>query len=239
MPREQVEALDPEPTKEGVRIVETTAHQIRVLIADDHAILRDGLRKLLSEEADIVVVGEAGDGHEALKKVEELKPDVLLLDIAMPGHNGISVAKKVKALSPATRVLVLTMHQEEEYVFETLRAGASGYVLKDAAASDLVGAIRSASKGDTFLSPGVSKLVVRDESRGTPTLKTVSQHLTNREREVCKLLAEGHTVPKIASMIGISRKTVDVHKTRLMKKLDIHNRAELVKYSIANKLIEL
>ena len=215
------------------------ATKIRVLIADDHAILRDGLRKLLSQEPDMQVVGEAGDGPEALKKVEELRPDVILLDITMPGMNGIAVAKKVKAAAPNAKIVILTMHMEEEYVYETLRAGASGYVLKDAASDDLVGAIRAAFRGEQYLSPGVSKLVVRDESRGQPTLKTVSQHLTNREREVCKLLAEGHTVPKIAGMIGISRKTVDVHKTRLMKKLDIHNRAELVKYSIANKLIEL
>jgi len=209
------------------------------LLADDHAILRHGLSKLLAQEPDMQIVGEAGDGPEALKKAEELKPDVIVLDIAMPGMNGLAVAKKLKAAAPAAKVVILTMHQEEEYVYETLRAGASGYVLKDAASDDLIGAIRAAFRGEQYLSPMVSKLIVREESRGTQTLKTVSQHLTNREREVCKLLAEGHTVPKIAGMIGISRKTVDVHKTRLMKKLDIHNRAELVKYSIANKLIEL
>ncbi|HVY62605.1 MAG TPA: response regulator transcription factor [Planctomycetota bacterium] len=221
--------------------MELTATKIRVLIADDHAILRDGLRKLLSEEEDIEVVGEARDGHDALKKAEELKPDVILLDIAMPGLNGLAVAKKLKAAASGAKILILTMHQEEEYVYETLRAGASGYVLKDAAAPELVGAIRAAKRGEQYLSPNISRLVVKDESRagGGKEIKTVSQHLTNREREVCKLLAEGHTVPKIASMIGISRKTVDVHKTRLMKKLDIHNRAELVKYSITNKLIEI
>jgi two-component system response regulator NreC len=217
-----------------------TATKIRVMIADDHAILRDGLRKLLSEEEDIDVVGEASDGHDALKKAEELKPDVILLDLAMPGLNGLAVAKKLKSAASNARILILTMHQEEEYVYETLRAGASGYVLKDAAAPELVGAIRAAKRGEQYLSPNISRLVVRDESRGgSKEIKTVSQHLTNREREVCKLLAEGHTVPKIATMIGISRKTVDVHKTRLMKKLDIHNRAELVKYSITNKLIEI
>jgi two-component system response regulator NreC len=220
--------------------LETTAPKIRVLIADDHAILRDGLRKLLNEEADLDVVGEARDGHDALRRAEELAPDVVLLDMAMPGLNGLTVAKRLRSALPAAKILILTMHQEEEYVYETLRAGASGYVLKDAAAPELVSAIRAARRGETYLSPGVSRLIVRDEGRdGQKELRTVSQHLTNREREVCKLLAEGHTVPKIASLIGISRKTVDVHKTRLMKKLDIHNRAELVKYSIANKLIEL
>jgi DNA-binding NarL/FixJ family response regulator len=214
--------------------------RIKVLIADDHAILRDGLRKLLAEEQDLEVVGEARDGHDALKKAEELKPDVILLDVAMPGLNGIAVAKRLKSAAPNARILILTMHQEEEYVYETLRAGAAGYILKDAASDELVGAIRAARRGEQFLSPGISRLVVRDETRsGGKEIQTVSQHLTNREREICKLLAEGHTVPKIADMIGISRKTVDVHKTRLMKKLDIHNRADLVKYSIANKLIEI
>jgi two-component system response regulator NreC len=136
-------------------------------------------------------------------------------------------------------VLILTVHQEEEYVYETLRAGASGYVLKDAAAPDLIGAIRKAATGEVYLSPEVSRLVVKDETRNKGEIKTVSQELTPREREICKLLAEGHTVPEIAGMIGISRKTVDVHKTRLMKKLDIHNRAGLVRYAIQNKLIQI
>jgi DNA-binding NarL/FixJ family response regulator len=223
--------------------LESTATKIRVLVADDHAILRDGVRKLVNEIPDMEVVGEARDGNDALRQAEALTPDVILLDLTMPGLNGIAVAKRLKTAVPTSKILILTMHQEEEYVYETLRAGAAGYVLKDAAAEDLIGAIRKASKGEQFLSPAVERLIVRDESKGAAArgseIRTVSQHLTNREREVCKLLAEGHTVPKIAEMIGISRKTVDVHKTRLMKKLDIHNRAELVKFSIANKLIEL
>lgn len=214
-----------------------SATKIRVLIADDHTILREGLRKLLSEESDIEVVGEAADGNEAIRKAEELKPDVVLLDLAMPGLNGIAAAKRLRASPNPTKVLILTVHQEEEYVYETLRAGASGYVLKDAAAPELVQAIRQAAKGEVYLSPDVSRLVVKEEGRAE--IKTVSQELTNREREICKLLAEGHTVPEIATMLGISRKTVDVHKTRLMKKLDIHNRAELVRYAIQNKLVRL
>ncbi len=214
--------------------------KIRVLIADDHTILREGLRKLLSEESDIEVVGEAADGHEAIRKAGELKPDIVLLDVAMPGLNGIMAAKRLRASPNPVKVLILTVHQEEAYVSETLRAGASGYVLKDAAAPELVKAIRQAARGEVYLSPEVSRLVVKEQGRGGATeIKTVSQELTNREREICKLLAEGHTVPEIAQMIGISRKTVDVHKTRLMKKLDIHNRAELVRYAIQNKIVRL
>jgi two-component system response regulator NreC len=214
-----------------------TETKIRVMIADDHTILREGLRKLLAEENDIEVVGEAADGQEALNKATALKPDVILLDLAMPGMNGIAAAKRLRTLAPGSKVLILTVHQEEEYVYETLRAGAAGYVLKDAAAPDLIGAIRKTAKGEQYLSPDIARLVVKEEGR--TDIKTVSQELTNREREICKLLAEGHTVPEIATLIGISRKTVDVHKTRLMKKLDIHNRAELVKYAIQNKLIVL
>lgn len=211
--------------------------KIRVLIADDHTILREGLRKLLEEETDIEVVGEAADGHEAIAKATALKPDVILLDVAMPGMNGIAAAKRLRTTAPGSKVVILTVHQEEEYVYETLRAGACGYVLKDAAAPELIGAIRKTARGEVYLSPEVSRLVVREE--GLTEIKTVSQELTNRELEICKLLAEGHTVPEIATMISISRKTVDVHKTRLMKKLDVHNRAELVKYAIQNKLVHL
>ena len=218
---------------------QVTATKIRVMIADDHTILREGLRKLLSEEEDINVVGEAADGNEAIRRAEELKPDVILLDLAMPGLNGIATAKRLRNVVGTAKILILTVHQEEEYVYETLRAGASGYVLKDAAAPDLVDAIRKAARGEVYLSPDVSRLVVKEDGQGRGEIKTVSQELTNREREICKLLAEGHTVPEIATMIGISRKTVDVHKTRLMKKLDIHNRAELVKYAIQNKLVQL
>ena len=211
---------------------------IKVFMVDDHPILRMGLRNLLEEEADLEVVGEAGDGREAVKKVTELKPDVALLDISMPGLNGIQAARRLKTAAPETRVVILTVHQEEEYVSEALRAGASAYVLKDAAVNDLVQAIRAAAEGKTYLSPDVERLVVTDGGSASD-VKTVSQHLTNREREVCKLLALGHTVPEIASMIGISRKTVDVHKTRLMKKLAVHNRAELVTYAIKNKLVDV
>ncbi|MFC1708151.1 response regulator, partial [Planctomycetota bacterium] len=218
------------------RVIDTDT--VRVVVADDHPVLREGLCKLLAEETGFEVVGEAGDGREAVRKVSEFTPDVVVLDVSMPGMNGIQAAHKLKAVSPSTKIVMLTVHQEEEYVCEALRAGASAYVLKDAEIGDLITAIRAAIKGETYLSPGVEKLII-ESGDGSGEIRAVSQHLTKREREVCKMLAIGHTVPEIATMIGISRKTVDVHKTRLMKKLGVHNRAELVTYAIKNKLVEV
>ena len=209
------------------------------VVEDDHR-LRRQILEILKGIPDIECVGAYPSAEEALVGIPEKRPDVVLMDIKLPKMSGIQCVAELKKVLPTLQVIMVTVYEDSERIFKALKAGASGYVLKDAAAPELVGAIRAAKRGDTYLSPGVSRLVVRKESgKGTKELKTVSQHLTNREREVCKLLAEGHTVPAIAGMIGISRKTVDVHKTRLMKKLDIHNRAELVKYSITNKLIEL
>lgn len=211
---------------------------IRVLVADDHAILRQGLRQLLEEEPDLEVVGEASDGQEALKKAVELRPDVIVLDVSMPGTTGLQAARKFKTALPKAGIVMLTVHQIEEYVYEALRAGVRGYVLKDAAPAELVDAIRAAHAGETFLSDEIARLVIDTGDRESE-VQVVSQSLTKREREVCRMLAMGHTVPEIAKIIGISRKTVDVHKTRLMKKLDIHNRAELVRYAIQNRLVEV
>lgn len=209
---------------------------LRVVIADDHAILRQGLRQLLEDEG-FDVVGEAADGQEAIERVMELHPDVVLLDVSMPGLGGIQAAQKLTVLCPETKVVMLTVHQVEEYIAEALKAGARGYVLKDAAAAEVIEAIRVAHRGETYLSPSVSRLVV---DLGRPEeVRTLSQRLTSREREVCRMLALGNTVPEIAEILGISRKTVDVHKTRLMKKLDLHNRAELVRYAIQNRMVEV
>jgi len=208
-----------------------------VLIADDHALLRDGLRRLIAGEADLEVAGEAADGREALEKIASLRPDVVLLDLAMPLLNGTEVARSVRTNAPGTRVVVVTMHQEEEFIFEAVRAGVNGYVLKDASAEELLGAVRAAARGERYFASSIAR-VVEDTGakRGAPE-RPPSQRLTGREREVLQLLAEGKSVPEIATLIGISRKTVDVHKTRLMKKLDIHNRASLVRYAIANKVV--
>jgi two-component system response regulator NreC len=217
----------------------TRTSKIRVMIADDHTILREGLKKLVDEDPGMECVGEAPDGSSAIHAAQQIRPDVLLLDLAMPGLNGIATAKKVRTATPETRILILTVHDEEETVSNALRAGAAGYVLKDAPSEDLLDAIRRTHKGEVYLSPEVSKLVVDGRRAPRRGVRTVSQELTNREREVCRHLAAGRSVPDIATILGISRKTVDVHKTRLMKKLDIHNRAALVKYAIQNRLIHV
>mgnify|MGYP003574406185 CR=1 FL=1 len=209
----------------------------RIVVADDHPVLREGLKQLLSEREGFEVVGEAGDGRELVRRATELRPDVVVIDLTMPGMNGIQAARKLRGVLPDAKLIVLTVREEEELVYEALRAGVNAYVLKGHGVDDLAGAIDAALRGERYLSPAIDRLVV--DTEGKAGLKTVSQQLTNREREVCKLLALGHTVPEIAAMIGISRKTVDVHKTRLMKKLAVHNRAELVTYAMKNGLVEV
>lgn len=213
------------------------ANLTTVVIADDQPLLREGLRRLLEEEPDLQIVGEAKDGQEVVTKVVERAPNVVVLDIHMPGTSGLQAARKLRAKAPATAIVMLTVHDTEEYVYEALKAGVKGYVLKDAAPKDLADAIRAASRGESYLSPSVAKLVVEPTAEGAE-VQMVSQRLTKREREVCRMLAMGYTVPEIAGIIGISRKTVDVHKTRLMKKLDVHNRAELVRFALQNNMLE-
>jgi len=211
--------------------------KISVLLADDHAVLRRGLRRLLEEETDIEVVAEAADGREAIKKAIELKPDVILLDVNMPGLNGIQVARRLKTQVPGSRIVILTVHEVESYVRDALKAGVRGYLSKDAAPEELADAIRVVGDGDLYLSAAVERFVLERPSE-TGGVVTVSDKLTKRERQVCRMLALGHTVPEIAQIIGISRKTVDVHKTRLMRKIDVHNRADLVRYALQNGVVD-
>ncbi|GIW72896.1 MAG: DNA-binding response regulator [Planctomycetota bacterium] len=209
---------------------------IRVLIADDHTLVRQGLRRLLEAQRDIEVVGEAGDGPETVRAVVERNPDVVLLDLTMPGSSGAQLVRRVRAQAPGVKVVVLTVHETEEFVSEALRAGAAGYVLKEGSSEELLAALRAVMQDEVYLSPSVARLVTLEG--GDPRrVRTLSQRLTAREREVCRYLAQGYTVPETAALLGISRKTVDVHKTRLMRKLGVHNRADLVKYAIANKLV--
>lgn len=215
---------------------------IRILLADDHTILRAGLQKLLSEEKDLEIVGEACNGREAVQKVQELNPDIVLMDIGMPVMNGMEATKQIKKRNNDVKILVLTMHDNEEYLFQVLQAGASGYVLKKAADSDLVNAIHVVSRGDCFLYPSAAKMVVEDYldklKHGREPTSTYDT-LTDREREILTLVAEGYTNREIAESLFISVKTVETHKANIMEKLNLHKRAELVRYAIRKGMLSV
>jgi len=213
---------------------------IRVLLADDHTILRAGLKMMLSVQPDIEIVGEASDGRQAIAEAQRVQPDVILMDITMPELNGIEATRQVKKLLPETRVLVLTMHENEEYLFQVLRAGASGYILKEAADTELISAIRSVYAGRFYLSPPAQAMMVGDYMQ---RVRAGEEHdsysgLTEREREILKLVAEGYTNNQIGERLVISPKTVDTHRTHVMDKLNLHSRAELVKYAMRRGLLE-
>lgn len=212
---------------------------IRVLLAEDHTIVRKGLRSLLESEKGILVVGEAADGREAIDQVGRLRPDVVIMDIGMPGLNGLESTRQIKERYANIQVLILTVHTSEEYVFQILRAGASGYVVKQAAPKELISAIRAVNRGDAFLSPSISRKVV-DEfvKNGAATTQWDSyEKLTPREREVLQLIAEGHTTRVIAELLHISVKTAETHRAHLMHKLDMRSTAELTRYAISKGVI--
>src|SRR4030042_1190339 len=202
--------------------------KIKVLVVDDHAVVRDGLCALLRLTPDIEVVGEAGNGREALEMVKKLLPDVVLMDIAMPIMGGLEATRRICKEFPGTKVLVLTQYDDKEYVFPVIEAGASGFISKVAASSELASGIRSVYQGDSYLSPSVARLLIEDYQRGSRLVgHDPYGELTNREREILKLVSEGHTTQDIADMLAISLKTVEGHRTSLMAKLGIHNRTEL------------
>ena len=207
---------------------------IRVILADDHDIVRQGLRLVLEKE-HIEVLGEASDGLEAIRLIQELRPDIALLDLDMPGLDGLAVLREAARACPQTRTVILTRHMEEPYAVEALRIGARGYVLKTQASTDLVAAIQHVYRGEVYLSPRISKAVVQAYLSNTdaPNAK-----LSVRERQVLQLVGEGHSTKKIATLLGISVKTADTHRTKVMEKLDIHQTAGLVRYAIRNGLIE-
>ncbi len=214
--------------------------RIRVLLADDHAILRDGIRALLTDHPDIVVIGEAEDGHWAVHLAHELHPDVVLMDIGMPRLNGLEATRQIKHDCPEVAVLILTMHDNEEYLRQVLAAGASGYVLKRAAASELVAAIRAVHRGEAALSPAVARMLIEDYLRSEDgRIAATPSDLTPREREVLQLIAEGHTSKQIAELPCLSVKTVQAHRTSLMQKLDLHDRGDLIKYAIQKRIIDV
>jgi two-component system response regulator NreC len=213
--------------------------KIKVLVVDDHTIVRDGICVLLGLAGDIEIVGEASNGKEAIEMVKKFKPDIVIMDIAMPIMNGIEATRRINKEFPEIKVLALTQYSNKEYVYPIIEAGAKGFISKTAASSELASGIRAINKGDSFLSPSVAKVFVEDYQVGS-TIRTNNDpydELTYREREILKLLAEGYTINEIAEMLIISPKTVDGHKTRLMSKLDIHSRADLIKYAVRKGII--
>jgi two-component system response regulator NreC len=202
---------------------------IRVLLAEDHTIVRKGLRSLLEDEAGIEVIGEAEGGTEAVQMTQQLLPDVVLMDISMPGLSGLEATRQIKKRFPEVKVLVLTRHANEEYVLQILQAGASGYVVKKAAPTELISGIQAVYRGDSFLSPSISKQVIEEYVRKAEggRVKSSYERLTEREREVLQRIAEGHSSREMAELLHISEKTVRTHRANLMDKLDIHSTAEL------------
>jgi DNA-binding NarL/FixJ family response regulator len=214
--------------------------KIRILLADDHTILRDGIRSLLEDEPDMVVIGEAENGHQVVRMACQLKPNVVLMDIAMPLLNGLEATRQITRSCPDAKVLILSMHENEEYIRQVLTIGAMGYILKDAAARDLINAIRAVNRGEAVLSPAITRLVIEDYLRwGDIQPQDHTDGLSPREREVLQLIAEGYTNKQIAEILSISIKTVQTHRANLMGKLDLHNRGDLIKYAIQKKIIEI
>ncbi len=213
---------------------------IRVLIADDHTIMRQGLRLLLDVQPDIRVVGEAGDGAEAVQLAREARPAVIVMDITMPVMDGLAATRAIKQELPEVQVLILTMHESDDYFFRVLQVGASGYVLKRAAASELVTAIRAVARGEVFLYPSVAKKLVSDYLRRAQTGEAgdLSERLTPRERELLALIAEGLSNREIAEKLVLSLSTVQTHYGHILEKLGLQNRAELIKYAIRHGLID-
>ncbi len=213
----------------------------RILIVENHTLMRTGLRALLSQDADLEVVGESDNGHDAIYMAGRLLPHLVLMDLNMPGMNGIEAIRSIKLRFPETRVLVLTIHKTEEYIHASLKAGADGYILKDATHNELMDSIHSILKGKTYLSPDISEKIISSyRSPGNPAgLSSSIDSLTNREREVLKLVAEGHPNKYIAEFLCLSVKTVEKHRSNLMKKLDLHNASSLTAYAIEKGIVTL
>ncbi len=215
-------------------------NKIRVFLADDHLILREGIRSLLEKVPDIEMVGEASEGGEAIAKVEQLVPDVVLMDITMPGLNGLEATREIKQKNPQVKVLILTMHETDQYLSRMLQAGASGYVVKTTTTSELISAIRAVHQGDVYLYPSIARMLVEDYLQKVKTgeEKTSYEGLTSREREILALIAEDKKNKEIADLLGISVRTVQAHRTNLMDKIGAHDRTELVKYAIRKGIID-
>ena len=210
-----------------------------VLIAEDHALMREGLKALLKTDPTVGVVGEAKDGRETIELVRELEPDLLLLDLSMPRLHGLDAIQEIRRNGPPTKILVLTVHKDEEFILEAFKAGADGYILKDASHVELEIAMESVLSGRRYVSPSISEMVIEGFLEGRKTLKPESswESLTSREREVLKLIAEGHTNKDISNLLCISVRTVETHRSNLMRKLNVHNVAELTAMAAEKGLI--
>lgn len=212
---------------------------IRILLADDHAVVRDGLRALLDRQADFAVVAEASDGRECLELAEKHSPDVVIMDVAMPRMNGIEATRRILAANPAIAIVILSMHHDESYVLQSLKAGAKGYLLKDSPREDVLDAIRSAAQGRPFLSRKVSRMLQEEyvgqlQSKG---LDDSYELLTDREREILQLLAEGRANKEVATILNISPTTVETHRGHILRKLSLHGTADLILYAVRKRII--
>jgi len=213
--------------------------RIRILLADDHTIMREGLRLLLERQEDFEIVGEASDGREAAELADSRNADIVIMDIAMPGLNGIEATRRITAQRPRTAVVILSMHSDESYILRSLRAGAQAYLLKDSVKEDLIGAVRAAVEGRSFFSPKVSRVLQEDyihqiESKGVDDTWDL---LTGREREILQLVAEGKTNKEIASVLNISPFTIDTHRSHILQKLNLHSAPELILYAVRKGMI--
>ena len=211
---------------------------IRILIADDHGVLRAGLRAVLNAEPDMTVVAEAGDGPTALRLATELCPDILLLDISMPGMNGVEVTRQLKKAQPDVRALILTLHEDEGLLQEAIQAGASGYIVKRAVESELISAIQAVYRGDIYIHPAMTRALLKDVSPSLVTDQEPTEPLSPREVEVLRLVADGHTNRQIAEMLHVSVRTVESHRANLMGKLELSSPAQLVRYALEHGLLD-
>ncbi len=215
--------------------------RIRVLIADDHAIVREGIRALLKLSEDIEVVGEAADGRQAIEQAAKLKPDIVLMDIAMPGLGGLEATLEIRKAQPEVRILVLSQYEDREYVRRFLKAGVAGYVLKKAAGAELTAAIRAAARGGLVLDPQIAREAVAEQAVGTDQATGADPYetLTDREKQVLKLVAEGHSNKEVAELLGITVKTAMSHRERIMQKLDLHSRTDLIRFALVKGVIRV
>ena len=215
---------------------------ITILLADDHTVVRQGIVKLLEGEQNLKVIGEAGNGRDAVSKVEQFKPDVVLMDISMPLLNGVEATRQIKRISPQTKVIILSMHSHDRFISELLTLGASGYLVKDSTGADIIMAINAAMKGDTFLSPSISRKVIENYvslKKVKSSREKLYSELSNREREVFQLIAEGRSTKEISEILFVSISTVKTHRSHIMEKLQLENLSQLIRFAIELGIVEV